>query len=289
MPRGALRLSFFFVKSTFLGVALLSAVVNVLYLTGSFFMLEIYDRVIPSRSMQTLVGLCVVAALLYAFQGLLDAVRGRVLVRIGSALDAQLGPRVFAAVAKLPLKGQTGGDGLLPLRDLDVIRGFVSGSGPQAFCDLPWIPLYVAICWAFHPYIGLAALGGALLLCCLALFSEMRTSAHAKEGAAAASARMAQADGARRNAEVVQALGMSRRLVERWEERNDAYREAQQKAADVTRDLGGLSKIARMALQSGVLWNGHSAAVAEGVERPQITVRRLAIDLSLENTGCGLF
>jgi ATP-binding cassette subfamily C protein len=156
-------------------------------------------------------------------------------------------------VAKLPLKGQLGGDGLLPLRDLDVIRSFVSGTGPLAFCDLPWIPLYVAICWAFHPFIGLAALGGALLLCALALLSEIKSTAAAKAAAVAASARMAQADGARRNAEVVQALGMGRRLVERWEERNDAYREAQQTAADITRDLGSLSKIARMALQSGVL------------------------------------
>jgi hypothetical protein len=96
-----------FLKSALLGLAVLSAIVNVLYLTGSFFMLEIYDRVLPRRSVPTLIGLCIGAALLYAFQGFLDVVRGRVFARLGLWLDESLGSRIFVSVAAQPLRTAT--------------------------------------------------------------------------------------------------------------------------------------------------------------------------------------
>jgi hypothetical protein len=96
-----------FLKSTLLGLAVFSAVVNVLYLMGSFFMLEIYDRVLPSRSVPTLIGLCIGAALLYAFEGFLDVVRARVFARLGSWFDESLGSRIFASVAAQPLRTAT--------------------------------------------------------------------------------------------------------------------------------------------------------------------------------------
>ena len=216
-------------------------------------MLEIYDRVIPSKSIPTLVGLCLVALLLYVFQGLLDVIRGRILLRIGSSIEASLGPRVFTAVRRLPLRGVSGTDALQPIRDLDAVRGFVSSTGPQAFFDLPWIPFYVAICWAFHPFIGMAAIGGAALLFILALLSEARSRGPAKSSSAASAAKLSQADAVRRNAEVVQALGMGGRLASRYEEKSEAHRLAQQDATDVTLVIGGFSKVFRMALQSGVL------------------------------------
>ena len=117
-------------RGAFLGIGLMTAMINVLYLTGSFFMLEIYDRVIPSRSIPTLIGLCVLALALYAFQGALDLIRGRVLVRIGAALDHALSGRVFGLVVRLPLHARNQGDGQQPLRDLDQIRGFLAGAGP---------------------------------------------------------------------------------------------------------------------------------------------------------------
>ena len=131
-------------RHAFLGVGVMSAMINVLYLTGSFFMLEVYDRVLPSRSVPTLVGLAVIAAVLYAFQGVLDVIRGRVLVRIGASLDEALSGRVFDIVVRLPLKTRTAGDGLQPLRDLDQVRAFLSSLGPTALFDLPWMPLYLA-------------------------------------------------------------------------------------------------------------------------------------------------
>ena len=119
-------------RGAFLGLALMSGMLNVLYLTGSFFMLEIYDRVIPSRSIPTLIGLAAIAVLLYAFQGVLDILRGRILVRIGGSLDEALADRVYGLVARLPLQTRSIGDGLQPLRDLDQIRSFMSGAGTGA-------------------------------------------------------------------------------------------------------------------------------------------------------------
>src|SRR5262245_3797303 len=107
-----------------------------LMLTGSFFMLQVYDRVLPSRSVQTLVALGALAAALYAFQGFLDMSRGRILVRIAGFLDEKLNARIYEAVATLPLKTQGKADGIQPVRDLDQIRGFMSGLGPTALFDL---------------------------------------------------------------------------------------------------------------------------------------------------------
>lgn len=131
----------------------MSGAVNILALTGSFFMLQVYDRVIPSRSMPTLVGLAILAGLLFVFQGVLELIRSRLLVRIGSGLDAKLSDKVYVALMRLPLRTKLAGDGLQSLRDLDQVRGFLSGAGPTALFDLPWMPLYIAICFLFHFWI----------------------------------------------------------------------------------------------------------------------------------------
>src|SRR3979490_2128617 len=136
-------------RSAFVGVGSMSCMINLLYLTGSIFMLEVYDRVLPSRSMPTLVGLIILAGGLYVAQGVLDLIRGRILVRIGSALDETLSGRVFDSVVPLPLIAGGHNEGLQPLRDLDNIRSFLSGMGPSAFFDLPWLPFYLAICFCF--------------------------------------------------------------------------------------------------------------------------------------------
>ena len=109
-------------------------------LTGSFFMLQVYDRVLPGRSVPTLVALMTLATMLYVFQGGLDLVRNRISVRVGRHLDETLGLRVFDALIRLPLKTRGDGDGLQPLRDLDQVRSFLASGGPAALFDLPWMP-----------------------------------------------------------------------------------------------------------------------------------------------------
>src|ERR1700754_4063645 len=174
-------------RSAFIGVGIISCMINVLYLTGSLFMLEVYDRVLPSRSVPTLIGLAILAGGMYFFQGILDLIRGRILGRVGTALDESLNRRVFETIVRLPLTAGGRNDGLQPLRDLDNVRSFLAGMGPGAFFDLPWLPFYLAICFAFHVLIGVTALVGAIILVTLTVMTEFlsRTPARQALGLAA--------------------------------------------------------------------------------------------------------
>ncbi|QIB33340.1 type I secretion system permease/ATPase [Ancylobacter pratisalsi] len=240
-------------RTAFLGVGLITFVINILYLTGSLFMLEVYDRVIPSRSVATLVGLCVLALMLYAFQGVLDVIRGRVLGRIGVALDEQLSGRIYGAIVRLPLRARAAGDGLQPARDLDHVRGFLSGLGPTALFDLPWIPFYLALCFLFHPLIGATALIGGLALAAVAFITDRLTGALVMDTVAGLAGRNALTEAGRRNAEVLQAMAMGGRLQAMWGEANRRYVRSQQRANDVIGGFGAASKVFRVALQSAVL------------------------------------
>ena len=242
--------------AAFVGIGLVSALLNVLFLTGAFFMLAVYDRVVPSRSLPTLVALALLAFGLYVFQAILDVIRGRALVRIGATLDEALSGRLYEMIVRLPLKARWSGDGLQPLRDFDQVRSYLSGLGPTALFDLPWIPFYLGICFLFHPLIGLTALLGALILMTLTLVAEVLSRAPARQTAVQAAARNALADASRRNAEVVFAMGMASRLGALWGETNANCRASQRRAADIAGGLGSVSKVLRMMLQSTVLGVG---------------------------------
>src|SRR5476649_2143525 len=243
-------------RSAFIGVGIMSCMINLLYLTGSIFMLEVYDRVLPSRSVPTLVGLAILAGGLYVAQGVLDLIRGRILIRIGTALDETLNARVFETVVRLPLLVGGRNEGLQPLRDLDNVRSFLSSMGPGAFFDLPWLPFYLAICFAFHVIIGLTALIGAIILVTLTVVTEFMSRAPAREAMGLAARRNDIAATSRRNAEVLVAMGMSGRLTRRWNEINENYLAGNQRASDVAGGLGAVAKVMRMILQSAVLGVG---------------------------------
>ena len=240
-------------RSAFVGVGVMSCMINLLYLTGSLFMLEVYDRVLPSRSVPTLVGLAILAGGLYMAQGVLDLIRIRILGRIGTALDESLNSRVFDTIVRLPLTAGARNEGLQPLRDLDNIRSFLSGMGPGAFFDLPWLPFYLAICFAFHVMIGLTALVGAIILVTLTVVTEFMSRAPARQALGLAARRNDLAATSRRNAEVLVAMGMSGRLNKRWSEANQNYLAGNQRASDVAGGLGAIAKVMRMTLQSAVL------------------------------------
>jgi PrtD family type I secretion system ABC transporter len=250
-------------RSAFVGVALLSGVSNVLMLTGALFMLEVYDRVLPSRSMPTLIGLSALAAILYGFLALIDIVRGRLLTRVGNSLDEALSGRIYDTIVRLPLKLGDLNDGMQPLRDIDQVRSFLSGLGPIALFDLPWIPLYLGICFILHPWIGLTALGGAALLMVLTLSTEAIVRGPTKGATGLASSRRALAETSRRNADVIMAMGMSGRLQERWAEVNAEYLATQRRASDRVGGLGALSRMLRLTLQSGVLAVGAYLVIHE--------------------------
>jgi ATP-binding cassette, subfamily C, type I secretion system permease/ATPase len=188
-------------RNAFIGVGIMSCMINLLYLTGSIFMLEVYDRVIPSRSIATLVGLVVLCGGLYIAQGILDMIRGRILGRIGTSLDETLNARVFETIVRLPLLVGARNDGLQPLRDLDAVRSFLGSMGPGAFFDLPWLPFYLAICFAFHWLIGVTALVGAVILVTRTLITEFMSRRPAREALTLAGRRSDLATSSRRNAE----------------------------------------------------------------------------------------
>jgi ATP-binding cassette subfamily C protein len=240
-------------RHVLLGLALISGVVNVLYLAGSMFMLEVYDRVLPGRSIPTLVGLLVFLGVLYLFQAILEIVRTRALVRLGSAAVAGMGSNVFRLSLTMALAGQPGEGAARPAAELENIRRFIAGPGPSALFDLPWIPIYLALCFAFHPMIGMTALVGAVIIVSLTLFSDVMTASLSTKGRRPATLRDDLAQKVRRNAEVVTAMGMAGRLEARWQAAATQALSFQQKSADVTGGLGVISKIFRMALQSLVL------------------------------------
>jgi PrtD family type I secretion system ABC transporter len=243
-------------RGAFIGVGLMSCIINLLYLTGSIFMLEVYDRVLPSRSVPTLVGLIILAIGLYMAQGILDLIRGRILGRVGTSLDEALNARVFDTIVRLPLTVGGRNEGLQPLRDLDNVRGFLGSMGPSAFFDLPWLPFYLLICFAFHVMIGLTALVGAIILVVLTLITEYMSREPAREAMGLASRRNDLAASSRRNAEVLVAMGMAGRLTKRWSEANEKYLAGNQYASDIAGGLGAVAKVMRMMLQSAVLGVG---------------------------------
>ena len=277
-------------RGAFVGTGLISGMSNILMLTGAIFMLEVYDRVLPSRSVPTLVGLFILVVVLFAALGILDAIRTRILARVGAALDESLSGRVYDTLVRLPLRIGTRGDGNQPLRDLDAVRSYLSGLGPVALFDLPWIPLYLAICFVFHPLIGLTALIGAVILIALTVVTEMMTQAPAKAAMEAAAARSNIAESSRRNAEALIAMGMLPRLAARWAKANSAYLANQQQTSDIGGGLGSASKVLRMLLQSAVLAVGawlviHQQASAGIIIAGSIlSARALApVDLAIAN------
>ncbi|MEW5964936.1 MAG: type I secretion system permease/ATPase [Pseudomonadota bacterium] len=240
----------------------ISGVINVLMLTGALFMMQVYDRVLASHSIPTLVALALMATVAYLFQGGLDIVRSRVLTLIGERVDDEIGPQVHAAVARQPLRsaGQPQ-EALQPFRDLEALRGFLSGSGPIALFDLPWMPVYIAVCYLLHPILGLSALAGAIILVCLTLLTEILSFSPTRRALAAQSERNLSADDALRGAEVIQAMGMWPQLAARWREPHLAHLSAQRQASFIVGTLGSISKMLRMILQSAVLGLGAYLAI----------------------------
>ncbi|BAQ16723.1 type I secretion system permease/ATPase [Methyloceanibacter caenitepidi] len=243
-------------RSALVSVGLFSALINMLMLTGPLFMLQVYDRVLPSGSVPTLVGLAVLTVALYAFQTLLEGIRARVLVRIGASLDESLSSRAYTLVAQLPLLARVQGDGLQPVRDLDQIRNFLSSAGPTAFFDLPWIPLYLGICFLFHPLIGIAAVVGGVILFTVTLAAELLTRDPARRVSALGAKRNANLEATRRNAEVVHAMGMGGRLCDRFASTNSEYLDVNRRVSDIGGGLGTLSRGVRLLIQSVVLGLG---------------------------------
>jgi PrtD family type I secretion system ABC transporter len=238
-------------RSYFVTVAIFSLAINLLYLATPLFMLQMYDRVIPSSSLVTLVMLTIALLIALAALAALDVVRARVLARAGVRLDRMLAPRVVMAV--IDSANAADGPRSQPLRDADAFRQFVTGSGIHAVFDLPWAPIYIVVIFMLHPLLGGFALGCAFILLAMALINERLVRPALAESNEAASRNYSFTEMSLRNSEVVRAMGMTDGLLNRW--RRDRHRmiERQVAASDRGAAVSGTIRFLRLSMQSLIL------------------------------------
>lgn len=237
-------------------IALFSAAVNILMLAGPLYMLQIYDRVLSSRSVPTLIALTIFLVGAYAFQGILDFIRSRIVIRSASVLDEHLGTTVHAAVVRLAVTLRQAAKATQPLRDLDQIRAFLTSAGPIAIVDLPWMPVFIAICFLIHPWLGFVALAGAVILLVLAILTERASRAPSQTMTHELGLRSAMAEADRRNSESIVAMGMASALANRWTQINKRYLAASGHMSDRVSAFGSMTKVLRLLLQSLILGLG---------------------------------
>jgi PrtD family type I secretion system ABC transporter len=235
---------------------LVSGLINVLALTGSLYMMQIYDRALTSGSVPTLVVLSALAVGLYMFQGGFDVIRTQVLVRVGARLDKKIAPMAHRVAIDMPRFGFSTSEALERGRDVDTVRGFLGSQGPGALFDLPWMPIYLAFIYFLHPLLGALTFAGAFVLTVLTIASEILTKRLHASTRKAAIARNTIADSNARNAEVIKAMGFSDRVVDRFNGANGEHLELQTKANDIAGTFASVSRVLRMLLQSAVLGLG---------------------------------
>ncbi|WP_086465748.1 type I secretion system permease/ATPase [Oceanibaculum nanhaiense] len=239
-------------RGMLLATAVFSFFVNLLQLVAPLFMLQVYDRVLQSRSGETLVALVVIAVVLLIVMGLLEAIRSRVLVRMGARIDQLMGGRLLQALLEITNRSGRGQESQV-LRDLDTLRNFMTTSGIFALFDAPWVPVFIFVMFLFHPMIGAVGVAGAVILFALALATELRTRDPLRLASMYASRANDFAETSRRNAEVVQSLGMIGGVRRKWQGMHDAALSLQSIASDRAGSITGASRAFRFTLQVAIL------------------------------------
>ena len=236
-------------------VALFSLFANLLMLTGPMYMLQVYDRVLGSRSEETLIALSLLVVFLYSVMGILDCTRGRIMARVGAQFQASLDRRVFDAVVRKSavapdMRTQSG------LADLESIQKFLTSPVLPAFFDLPWTPIFIAGIFMFHPMLGWLAVGGGLLLVSIALANQFLSRRPQLRAGQAGHAASVMSDQLRIEAEMVQSMGMRDATFDRWQAARSMALGAQIQATDVSGSFASLTKTLRLFLQSAMLGLG---------------------------------
>jgi ATP-binding cassette, subfamily C, bacterial len=242
-------------RTGFLTAIFFSLFINILAFVGPLYMLQIYDRVITSRNITTLLALTAIAGFLILIYAILEKIRSAVLVRLGILFSALARSRIFDAVLKGNLLQPNGGH-TQALRDLDTVREFLTGTGLISFCDAPWVPIFVAGCFIMHPWYGYIATAGAVLIFCSAVANELLTRKQLKAASLNTIVAGSYAAATFRNAEVLHAMGMLPGLRERWLKRNDEGLQLQAAASDRAGHLIAASKFIRAFLQIAILGTG---------------------------------
>lgn len=242
-------------RSTFRHVGAFSAVINLMMLAPSVYMLQVFDRVMSSRNETTLFMLTVMVVGAYVMTHGLEFVRGFTLIRLGEQMDARLSQRIYSASFQQNLK-RSGGNAGQALNDLTTVRQFLTGHGLFAFLDAPWFPLYLIMIFFFDWVLGLFAVGAATILVVLAWLNETSTRQPLAEANAVSVQSTNQATNNLRNAEVIEAMGMLPNLMQRWAATHGKFLRLQSRASDRAAVLQNASKFSRAATQSLILGLG---------------------------------
>nr|WP_242482230.1 type I secretion system permease/ATPase [Thiocystis violacea] len=249
--RSALKAS----RNSFLFAGFFSFFINLFMLVPAIYMLQVYDRVIASSSESTLIMLTVLAVGLFAVMGAMEVLRSRILIRVSARLDMLLSPRFFTAMFNGKLQDGRG-TGVQPIDDLSNLRQFLSGNGLFAFFDVPWMPVYIAVLFFMHTWLGVFAIVGAVLLFTLAIANEFLTRQPLTRATGLAIANRNYVGGNLRNAEALEAMGMLGRVSARWSQRQQEVLSLQSLASDRAAVLSNSSKVLRITLQSLILGMG---------------------------------
>ena len=242
-------------RRVWVGVALFSACLNMLMLAVPLYMMQIYDRVLATSNVDTLLALTVMVATALVVFGLLDALRGRVMVRVGVWLDRELGRPVLAGAVADALRSG-GGVSAQGLRDLGSVRGFLGSTAAMPLFDAPWAPVFLAIVFLIHPVLGWIGLGGALTLFGFAVLNDLTTRKKVAEANGAAATALNAADAAVRNADTIVAMGMLPDLARRWRDSGIQGHHLHTSASDCSSSISAIAKALRFGLQVSMLGVG---------------------------------
>jgi PrtD family type I secretion system ABC transporter len=241
-------------RKQFVVVGLFSGMVNLLQLTTSIYMMQVFDRVLASRILDTLYYLSLIAIVATLVLALLEAVRGQVMQRLATWVEHRVAPESFVRAIESTLRGRP--YRMEALRDLAVCRGFLGSPGALSLYDVPWVPIYLAFIFMLHWVIGCIALAGAVILFSLTLVSELATSKLLREANTAAMASQRRADAISRNAEVIDSMGMLPAVIGQWRDSVAAMATPQQRAAGRASVLLAATKFVRLAVQIAILGVG---------------------------------
>lgn len=250
----------FLLKKSFYFAGFISLFINLLMLVPPLYMLQLYDRVLASRSQETLLMLTLIVIVMFAVMGTLEFVRSRILIRVGNAIDAKMSARLFNAMFALANR-YPGKSTAQPLGDLTQIRQFLTGTPLFAFFDTPWMPIYIGFMFLFHPLFGWFAIFAAIVALSLTLINEKRTKAGLEASNRHYQSSQSFIQSSLRNSEIIEAMGMHANVRRRWYGRYISFLNEQSQASDEAGLWSNASKTTRMLMQSMILGIGGYLAI----------------------------
>lgn len=251
-------------KGAIKGIAIFSIFINILMLTGPLYMLQVYDRVLISASVPTLVSISILMVGMFAFMGFLEFCRSRVLLRVADKVEKDLGGRTFDAWMTQGLAGKSAAR-MAPLNDIATLRQFLAGNAPGTFFDIPWVVIYIAVIFALHWMLGVMAVIGTLIILALAIYNEVSTRKPQTEAMKFRRAEQTFAQQSHRNSDAIVAMGMGGNMRGRWQGLNQQGAADAQLAGDRAANAASATKAFRMIVQSGILGLGGYLAVKQVV------------------------